>query len=461
MAPTGQERPLAPKEIKYGLKISIIEGAFATLHTTFAGGMFLAGLALYLGANSFQIALISGIPALVTGFSFLAGYLVRQIQSRKILVLWSAGLGRAIYIVLVPFLFLEIRVKIAFFLALITIASVLMTIAGTTWTSWISDLVPEDQRGRFFGVRNAVLGVTGVFAGYAAGRGMDFLKASGRESLGYALAFSLAIVMGLISTLLLVRQPEPKLSPRPAARIKEVVFGPLQEPQFRRLTVFLAIWFLTGTLASPFYLVHLIKNLRFGFAAIAIYSMIGGVIGVLFQIFWGKAIDRFGSRPVTVLNFALVGVMPFLWLFATPGFRLPIWIDGVLNGVVWTGASLGLWNLLLDLADNPARKESYFAIYSVVTGLGAFVASLVAGTLAQLLGRFHLVIAGADFYNYDVMFLLAGFARFACLPLLLKVQESGSKPVRHTIRELSNMALWRLNAGKDVLLQALGIRNKD
>ncbi len=81
--------------------------------------------------------------------------------------------------------------------------------------------------------------------------------------------------------------------------------------------------------------------------------------------------------------------------------------------------------------------------------------------LAQVLARFHLVIAGADFYNYDVMFLLAGVARFACLPLLLRVQEIGSKPVRHTIGELSNMALWRLNAGKDVLLQALGIKTKD
>ncbi|MEO0051595.1 MAG: hypothetical protein ABIK11_03490, partial [candidate division WOR-3 bacterium] len=118
-------------------------------------------------------------------------------------------------------------------------------------------------------------------------------------------------------------------------------------------------------------------------------------------------------------------------------------------------------NLLPDLADNPARKESYFAIYSVVTGLGAFIASLIAGTIAQLISSFHLKILGIDFYNYDVMFLAAGIARFACLPLLLKVREPGSKPVRHTIRELTNLALWRLNAGKDVLLQALGIRNQD
>ncbi len=452
---------LNPNEINRGLKISIIEGTFATLYTTLAGGMFLAGLALFLGANSFQIALLTAIPALVSGFSFLAGYLVRRVGARKRVVLWTAGLGRTVYLLFVPFLLLGIRFKIELFLLVVMLSSVLMAIAGTVWTFWISDLVPEERRGRFFGMRNAILNVSGVFVAYAAGRGMDWLKAGNQEISGYALAFTLAVSFGLVSTLLLTRQPEPPLTPRPEPSLKEIFLGPLHEPQFRRLTIFLAVWFLTGTLASPFYLVHLIKNLHFSFAAIAIYSMIGGVIGVLFQLFWGRVIDRFGSRPVTVFNFALVGLMPFLWLFATPHFRLPIWIDAILNGTVWTGASLGLWNLLLDLADNPARKESYFAIYSVVTGLGAFIAAILAGTVAQLLSRFHLTILGLDFYNYDVMFLFAGLARFACLPLLLKVQEPGSKPLRYTIRVLGNFALWRLNAGKDVIIEALGIKSRD
>lgn len=449
---------LSSREVERGLKISVIEGAFATLYTTLAGGMFLAGLALHLGANSFQIALLTGIPALATIFSFLAGYLLGATRSRKVLVFWTAGSGRSVLLLLVPFLFLNVKPGVVFLLTVVALSNILMQIAGTVWTSWMSDLVPEERRGRFFGLRNALLGVIGVFVGYGAGRGMDYLKEAGKEGLGYGLALGLAVLFGLISTLFLTYQPEPAFAPRKQAGVKEIFFGPLQEPQFRRLSIFLAVWFLTGTLASPFYLVHLIKNLRFSFASIAIYSMIGGVIGVVFQLLWGRVIDRFGSRPVTVLNFAAVGVMPFLWLFATPAFRLPIWIDGVLNGVVWTGANLGLWNLLLDLADNPARKESYFAIYTGITGLGAFFASLVAGSIAQFLSRFQLVLFGVRFYSYDVMFFIAGVARFACLPLLLKVKESGSKPVRYTVRVISTLALWRLNAGKDVFLQVLGIK---
>jgi hypothetical protein len=135
-------------------------------------------------------------------------------------------------------------------------------------------------------------------------------------------------------------------------------------------------------------------------------------------------------------------------------------VDAFLNGVVWTGASLGLWNLLLDLADDPSHRESYFAIYTVVTGLGAFVASMLSGVAAQALHNFRLTLFGLEFVNYDVLFLAAGLSRFACLPLLLRVHERGSKSVRHTVRAVSALGVWRINRGRGMLLDALGLRSR-
>jgi len=451
---------LTQPEIKRGLRVSIIEGAFAMVYATLGGGMFLTGLALWLGANSFQIALIAAIPPLVAGFSFLSGYLVRRVGSRKKLLIWSAGIGRSVFALLVPFLLLRMKVSLALFFATVALSSLIMTVAGTVWQSWISDLVPEESRGRFFGLRNAIHGILGVTTAYAAGRGMDWLKAQGYEPVGYGLAFGLAVIFGLVSTVLLLRQPEVEPEHRPQLSLRQTLLGPLREPQFSKLILFLAVWFLTGTLASPFYIVHLMKNLHFSFTAIGVYSMIGGAIGMLFQLLWGRAIDRFGSRPVTVLSFAFVGICPLLWLFATPTFYLPIWVDALLNGVIWTGGSLGLWNLLLDLADDPTHRESYFAIYSVVTGLGAFVASLLSGVIAQVMHNFRLTLFGFEFVNYDVLFLAAGLSRFACLPLLLRVHERGSKSVPHVIKVVSALGVWRINRGKDMMLDALGLRSR-
>jgi MFS family permease len=454
-------RSLSASETTRGLRVSIVEGGFAMLYSTLGGGMFLTGLALWLGANSFQIALLSAIPALVAAFGFLSGYLVRWAGERKNLLVWTAGIGRSVFIVLVPFLLLRMKVHLVLFFVTVALSSLIMNIAGTVWQSWISDLVPEERRGRFFGLRNAIHGIIGVVTAYLAGRGMDWLKAGGHEPLGYALAFGLAVIFGLVSTLLLLRQPEPEMAPRPALSLRSTFIGPLKEPQFRKLIVFLAAWFVTGTLASPFYIVHMMKNLQFSFAAIGVYSIIGGVTGMVMQLLWGRAVDRFGSRPVTILNFSLVGVMPLLWLFATPSFRLPIWGDALMNGLVWSGASLGLWGLLLDLADDPSHRESYFAIYNTVTGLGGFAASMLSGVIAQALHNFHVTVAGQSFINYHVMFLAAGLLRFVSLPLLLRVRERDSKSVRHTVQAIGTLALWRLNAGKDVILEFLGLRSKD
>jgi len=454
-------RSLSASEVTRGLRISIVEGGFAMLYSTLGGGMFLTGLALWLGANSFQIALLSAIPALVAAFGFLSGYLVRWTGERRNLLVWTAGIGRSVFIVLVPFLLLQTKVSLVLFFVTVALSSLIMNIAGTVWQSWISDLVPEERRGRFFGLRNAIHGIIGVATAYLAGRGMDWLKAQGYEPLGYAFAFGLAVIFGLVSTLLLLRQPEPELSPRPRLSLRQTFIGPLKEPQFSKLILFLAVWFVTGTLASPFYIVHMMKNLHFSFAAIGVYSIIGGVTGMVMQLLWGRAVDRFGSRPVTILNFSLVGVMPLLWLFATPTFRLPIWGDALMNGLVWSGASLGLWGLLLDLADDPSHRESYFAIYNTVTGLGGFTASMLSGVIAQALHNFRLTLFGLEFVNYDLLFLAAGLSRFACLPLLLRVHERGSKSVRHVVQALGTLALWRLNAGKDVILDFLGLRSKD
>ena len=455
--PAPPSKGLSPDEVNRGLRFSVAEGFFATGHLSLTGGMFLTGLALLLGANSLQIGLLAAIPAAASVFGFFSSILVRRIGARRGLTLWTSGLGRTLFVVLVPFLLLKLRVSMPLFFAVVAAYNILLAVANTSWNSWMSDLVPEKRRGRFFGMRNAVLGGFAMLLTYGGGRVMDWYTQSNPET-GYGLAYGVAVVFGLVSTVLLSRQPEPPLVSRPRAGLRERLFGPLREPQFRRLTVFMGVWFLAGTIAAPFYMAHLIQNLEFPFSLIGLYAVIGGASGILFQLLWGWLIDRFGPKPVTVVCFTLVGLMPLLWLFASKSFRLPIWIDGVMNGVAWTGANLGLLNMVLGIGDNPVRKESYFAIFAVVVGLATFIASLVGGAAAQLLAGMHLSMFGREFVNYHVLFLVTGILRFACLPLLVRVQERRSRRVVRTIRVLGNFALRRLNYGKGVFLQALRTR---
>lgn len=450
-----QRSALSTQQTRLGLRISVIEGAFATGHLALSGGMVITGLALFLNANSFQIGLLAAIPAVVTVFGFLVSFLVQRVGARRALTVWTSGIGRAAFIVFVPLLLLRGRLSLVLFFGVVAAYNILLSVAGTSWNSWMSDLVPEERRGRYLGMRNAILGGIAMVVTYLGGRGLDWFKVHD-PGVGYGIAYGLAVCFGLVAALLLNRQPEPPLVPRPQVPVAERLFGPLKnEPQFTRLMLFLGVWFLTCTLASPFYMAHMITNLKFSFASIGVYAILGGTTGILFQLFWGWVIDRFGSKPVTVINFGLVGLCPLLWLFATETFRLPIWIDGIVNGVGWTGANLGLINLLFALGDNPVRKESYFALFSVVVGLATFVASLAGGVVAQALVGFRIELLGRTFINYHLLFLVTTVARFSCLPLIGRIQERRSRTVVRTVQVLGSFALNRLNYGKGIFLAAL------
>ncbi len=452
---------MTPEQIKRGLRISIIEGGFATLHFALTTGMFLTGLALWLGANSFQIALLSAIPALSSGFGFLAGHLVRRFGTRKLLSQIGGFIGRTLYILPVPFLLLGRKMPIILLFLMLILSSIIMTVAGTIWTYWMSDLVPEESRGSYFGFRNAIHGMIAVLTAYVGGRALDAFKAHNQEHLGYGLGFGLAVLFGWIASVIISWQPEMPVKYRPPLSLKQTFLGPLREKSFRRFILFMAGWCFLATIGGPFYLVHMMRNLHFSFAAIGLYSLLTGVTGIAGQLFWGKMIDRFGARPITVLTILVVNVLPLLWLLATPSFRLPIYLDAILNGAISTGAGLGFWSLMFNLAEDPAHKESYFATYFGVTGLCSCASSLLSGVLAQLLAGFHLTIFGRSFINFHLLFLLAIVTRFSTLPLLLRVSEPGSDPISHTARVLGAWAAWRINTGRDAFLKILGLGARD
>ncbi|WP_244922472.1 MFS transporter, partial [Thermus scotoductus] len=82
---------------------------------------------------------------------------------------------------------------------------------GVVWLSWMADLVPEERRGRYFGLRNALLGLVGTLGNLLGGAVADRLP----PPTGYQAVLLLGVGLGLLSVLLLRAQAEPPLPPPP------------------------------------------------------------------------------------------------------------------------------------------------------------------------------------------------------------------------------------------------------
>ncbi len=437
-------------DLTSGKRISIIEGVFAQFHITLTGGMFLMSFALFLNATPFQIGILTAIPSILAGVGFFAAYLANITGKRKTPCLMTALIGRGLFIFFVIALIFNIRISINTFFVIIFLFNFLLNFSGNLWLSWMSDLIPVEERGRYFGIRTTIISAVGMVVNYLGGKILDHFT----SPKAFVIIFLTAVFFSSLAGITLSLQPEPKFERR-VINFRDVFMKPLKDSNFVALIKFVSFWYLFAGIAAPFWVVHMIKNLKMSYATIAVYGIIAGIASLFFQIFWGRLIDRVRAKPILTINFIGITCLPMFWLFARPDFILPIWIDAFLSGLFWCGINLSLFNILLSLTEEKELKEGYFAIFSTLTGIGGFLSSLIGGLIAQVLQNFRFEFLGQVFVNFHILFLGTSFFRLLSIFLLKNVQEKKAYPVFQTLQLIGDYAVRRFNEHKDLLLNIL------
>ncbi len=431
-------------------RISIIEGIFAQFHITLTSGMFLTAFALFLNANPFQMGVLASIPSILAGAGFFSAYIANTIGRRKSPCLWTAVTGRGLFLFFVIALVFDIRLSINTFFVIIFLFNLLLNFSGNLWLSWMSDLIPKEERGRYFGIRSTIISAVAMGVNYAGGMVLDAFA----QKTAFVIIFSTAVLFSTLAGITLSFQPEPGFVRKPI-HFGDVFTKPFKDENFLRLIVFVSFWYLFAGIAAPFWVVHMIKNLKMAYSTIAIYGIIAGIASLVFQIFWGKMIDKVKSKPVLAINFVGITFLPFIWLFATPTFILPIWIDAFFSGLFWCGINLSLFNILLSLTEEKELKESYFAVFSTITGMCGFLSSILGGLIAQLFVNFKFEFLGQTFVNFHILFLATSLFRFISIFLLRRVREKEAYPTLSALQLMGDYAARRLNEHKDLLLNTL------
>ncbi len=433
---------------KHGMRLAVVEGAFATVHIAITLGAFTTGLALFLGASDFQIGLLASLTPLSSTFSLAGAYWISSLGRRKPLAAWSALLGRSLYLplVLLPFLPLLGGAKMALFLAVIAVSNIALTLSGNAWTDWMTDLVPLERRGRYFGIRSTLLGVVSMATNLAAGKALDHYKAQGSEATGFLIIFSVAVFFAFLAFLVLLRQPEPKMAPRPRVPLRELATTPFQDKDFRSLVLLFSFWAVATGLPAGYFGAHFLKNLHGSFSGLAFYSIVAGLVSLPAQLLWGRLIDRMGNKPVLIASILGVTILPLFWFFAWREFLFPIWVDAFLSGIFWPGIALSSFNLLL-VSAKEENRAAYLAVFTTITGVTGFLASLLGGTLATLFSFFIWKIGPVTLLNFHILFLLSALGRVAVLFFMPKVKEAKAKPLAEMMRFLTDYMIRRFSLG--------------
>lgn len=381
--------PQTEQTLQHSLKDS---GAFAVM--TGIGETYLSAFALFLGAGTAQIALLSSVPPMLSSLvQIFSAWLGHTIGHRKLIILTGASLQCIAWlpILALPVLFPANAVPLLIIAVIIYFGGA--HLAAPQWSSLMGDIVPRRKRGRFFGMRTRLVTALTFLSLMAGGLILHLFTGRGQTLYGFGLLFVSAIIARAISVYHLTRMHDPgghvSDMELPASREWWVR---LRQSNFVRFSLFFALMQFAVAIASPFFTVYILRDLEFSYLQFTVITGAAVLAQFLTLTQWGRISDVFGNRRILSVSGLIIPVLPILWTFSTSTWYLIV--TQALSGFCWAGFSLSAGNFLYDIIQ-PGRRLSYMAMHNVLASLGVFGGAVLGGTLAATMPE-HIALFGFD-----------------------------------------------------------------
>lgn len=435
-------------------------------------------LAQHMGANDFWIGAMTAAPFIAVLLQIPGAMTVEWLGKRKWFFIWTVSAHRLLYVVigLLPWLMPASYAPSAIIMiALITLALGLNNLGGAAWVNWMADLVPQRVRGKYFAKRSRWGIATMIFTSLLLGAAMDaagtdwFKKITAGLThwngmppliLLLSIVFIVGGLIGVLDILAFIGVDEPPMK-RSTESIGEKLRKPLRDKQFMVYCTYWSIWTFAnsfgGTLwwlnvfdffkrlaASPDaqrYSWWLHNQYLMCFIALPVGYQIGQFLG--FPI-WGRAVDRFGRKPVMFVSSTLHTISWIFWIFLSPTMLPWMPIIQICGGIVGAGQDVGSFNMMLQF--NRKGGSGYQALGSVLFAIAGAAAAFLCGGLLVALHNFSAVLwEGTPWQyhadKYTVLILIAVAIKYlGDLAVLPYVHDLAARPRRETVRYLfSNM----------------------
>ncbi|MBN1982667.1 MAG: MFS transporter [Chitinivibrionales bacterium] len=373
------------KRVAQSLRFSFFDGIFASCMVGFSQD-FYTPLILLVGASTQAVGLLSALPSLFSSISQLfTAKAVNSFHSRR------RFLKGVIFLQVLSILSLAIAVQCGkctpgVVIALVTLITVCGAFPGPAWMSLMSDLIPQQSRGEYFGWRGRVLGFITISASLIAGSIIYVSKQTQPNNLtGFVIIFTVAFLCRLASWHFLVRMHDP--NEEAISSHDTSIHIPFRQLWQRvrcsnssRFLLFGVLMHFSIAAASPFFSVFMLRDLHYNYLMYTI--MIGAMNCALFINYkrWGLHIDKIGSVAVFRLTSRMIALLPFLWIF----YHHPVYIFllQILGGFIWAGYSLASTNFIYDLCP-PQRRTLYISLMNTSNGIASFFGALFGGFCAM------------------------------------------------------------------------------
>ncbi|MEE4352869.1 MAG: MFS transporter [Desulfatiglans sp.] len=387
-----------------------------------AGETYLGPFGIFLRASTVQVGILATLPQFFGSIMQLAGArAMPRFRSRRTVVLTGVLVQAVLWIpmAILPFLFGYGMLPVFLLIGLVTLYHGANGSVVPVWNSLIGDLVPAKIRGRFFGSRNRLTGMSTFMALLLAGVILHYFEKERMAEVGYLIIFSVAFLARLNSARWIARyeDPEIRILPEESFTFRQFL---RRSPysNFAKFVFFIGAINLGVSFSAPYFTLYMLRDLKFSYLEFTVVTAVATISQFFTFRYWGELSDPFGNKKILNICGWGVAIVPALWLVSHHiGYLVLIQIY---SGFVWAGFNLASVNFIFD-AVTPPKRALCVAYQGLVNGLCVFVGSLAGGYVATQLPEFYPLGSWVwkPISPLPVIFLLSGVMRLVASGLLL------------------------------------------
>ncbi len=381
-----------------------------------------------LGASSFVLGTIAALTPLLNILQLLAARFLHRVGYKRFLLSgWGARTFFTFCIAVLPLLpGLSIPTRLGLLIAALFCFNLLRGFSAGAWLPWLTALVPAPVRGRFLSRDNAFMHL-GCLAALLLSA---WVMTGSVEADEYAAVFGIGLLSALVSLWFVHRIPEVESAEDRKQSGVAVPWGAmLRFPSFAKLLWFTTIYMTVIGSLGVFTVEYLVVRGKFAESMILLlsaWSFVGALAGLAIT---APRLDATGSKPWLRHGLVIMVLVILGWFFLAAGL-LPGW-PALVAGLNFfgglAGAIFGVANTRIMMGSVPAMgRNHFFALFTVVSGLGLGGAPMVWGAMLDTLGTLDVVLGVMTVNRYSVYFAALVVLAWLALRLIPGLHEGAA-----------------------------------
>lgn len=387
------------------------EGAVGAIILNLANPFF-SMFARRMGANDYEIGLISSLPALVGILALIPGSILVDRSSNKKKIVSILILLFGIMYPLAALTPLLGNFKVPLFVTVIALMNWPFSVFNISWQSFFSDVMAV-QFNSAFTKRTRAATVMGTTTALAAGLLLSYIPKNDSERiLMYQLFFGLSFVLSIIQSWLLKKVSAPPVlksneeKSKNLSLIKESLSNLIINKEFRIFIILSFIFHVSWQMGWPLFFIYQVDVVGINEAWLSYVNVAVGFAGILTYTMWGKVIEKKGAKFVLIIGTLGLAVNALTIILVKSQYMLLI--QSTLTGLTFSAFSLAIFENLIEVVPKK-NKTINIALYTTLINISQFVSPMVGVWFYKhtsiiislgFIGAFRLFASMLFFFRY-------------------------------------------------------------